>query len=138
RRDDLIQSGLPLKDDQGSDPLHREDADRRDDGVDHLGHVFPVEQAQAATPESGSELFERVTQFGIEQDDDSNRSQRNDLLEQPVERIEVEPVAQQQRQQEGSQTSQYLKRACAARQKQQAIDQIGDDQDIGYSQPCFA
>ncbi len=124
---ELEQVGVLLEGDDRADAVARELGHRGDDLVDD---ARLLELAAAAEPGAPTHAHERAPDVVLEDDDHHEDDRREHVLQQAQQRDELEDVRRRIEQEDDAEAEAHLHRARAAHREQEAVDDVGDDEDV--------
>lgn len=128
--DQLVQSGMPLEDDQRADAPLGHVLDGLDQLHDALVHLVAVERRRTGEQLAPAELLQRAPQLRLEDDDDRDDAEGEHLVHEPLERIQIEPGADRPGEHQQQDALDQLHGARSAYEQDHFIDNVTDDPDI--------
>src|SRR6185503_469858 len=126
--DVVAKTDLPLEHDDGACMARGEVGRGRNQFLDRFVRMFSAVEV----PEEwrAAEVRKGATNIGLEQDDDREDDVRRKVTDNPVDRLELQPLRKEIEQQQEAAAQGHLHRTGAANQQQQLVEQERHDRDI--------
>ena len=85
---------------------------------------------EVAEERRAAEMRERAPDVGLEQNDDREDDVGGEIADDPVDGLELQPLREEVEQQDEAGAERHLRRARAADEQQQLVDEDRDDGDV--------